>query len=178
MKAPHLDSPDFALRLVEQNDVNDWYSYLSLPHVVEHTSWDLRGPDDLRALIGSYNQPGKPSPLRFAVCETSSGRFVGTFGLNSISPETRSAELAYDLHPSYWGRGLGSACAEAVVHWANTSLGYPRTWALVLDTNLPSARLLQSIGFVPERQLPAYRIVRGEPRDFWLYGRDASPAGV
>src|SRR3546814_5738583 len=120
IKAPRLNHPDFVLRPVEPTDTGAWYSYLSLSGVVEHTSWDLRGPEDVRALIDSYRTSTPPTSVRFALCEVDGGRLVGTVGLNSISPEAKSAELAYDLHPSFWGRGLASACCEAMVPWAAT----------------------------------------------------------
>jgi ribosomal-protein-alanine N-acetyltransferase len=178
IQEPRLSNPDFSLRQVELSDIADWYSYLSIPGVVEHTSWNLSGPSDLHTLICSYSQSTPATSVRFALRETSTGRLVGTVGLNSISQATRSAELVYDLHPSHWGRGLASACGNAMIHWARTSLGCRRIWAAVLDTNLRSARVLEKLGFVREHELPAYRIVRGESRDFWLYGSGTAPAEV
>jgi len=52
-----------------------------------------------------------------------------------------------------------------------------RVQATVLDSNLASRRVLERAGFHAEGLLAAYRVVRGEPRDFWMYARtrDARP---
>lgn len=39
----------------------------------------------------------------------------------------------------------------------------------MLDSNLPSIAVLQRLAMRREGLLRAYRKVRGQPRDFWLY---------
>ena len=65
---------DFSLRPLERSDVPDWDAYLSLPAAVEHTSWNLRGPDDLRAQCSRYESPAPESPCRFAVVNQRTNR--------------------------------------------------------------------------------------------------------
>lgn len=49
--APASGLNGITLRQLERSDVGDWYGYLSLPAVVEHTSWNLHGPDELHLLL-------------------------------------------------------------------------------------------------------------------------------
>jgi RimJ/RimL family protein N-acetyltransferase len=53
------------------------------------------------------------------------------------------AEIAYDLAPEGWGRGLASAAVRALVTWAFAEAGLLRR----------------------------YRLVRGVPGDFWMFSR-------
>lgn len=171
---PIVHVAGFSLRPIQRSDVDDWFAYLSMPHVIEHTSWSLDGPGDLHGLIDSYGSSSPVSPVRFAL-QDANGRLKGTLGFNPTLLEADARELAYDLHPALWGRGLASAFSGPLVRWAKTSCNYASILATVLDTNLRSARVLDRIGFVVERKLPNYRRVRGEPRDFLLY-RDRGQA--
>ena len=74
---PSISMTGFSLRPIQHSDAADWYAYLSMPYVVEHTSWSLKGPDDLLALIESYRLPAPASPIRFALQEDLSGRLFG-----------------------------------------------------------------------------------------------------
>lgn len=174
---PFLSMAGFSLRPIRLSDADDWFAYLSIPQVVEHTSWNIDGPDDLRALIDSYLAPEPALPVRFALQEDLDGRLLGSFGFNPTSLEADSIELAYDLHPSLWGRGFASACAISLVGWASTTLGRSRVLATVLDTNSRSIGVLERTGFHREGKLSHHRPVRGELRDFWLYGRTGRDPG-
>ncbi|MFZ6862787.1 GNAT family N-acetyltransferase [Undibacterium sp. Ji67W] len=164
-----LGDSGLTLRPIDLTDIPSWYRYLAMPHVIEHTSWNLNSADDLRPIITSSNTDDVNSPIRLAILEKSTQTFVGTIGFPIISRINRNAELAYDLHPDYWGKGIASLCSRALVQWAITEAEFVRVQATVLDTNLASARVLQKLGFQQEAYLKKYRIVRGEPRDYLMF---------
>ncbi len=169
--APELSRRDLRLRPIERGDIDAWYEYLSLPHAVEHTSWNLRSAEELRPLVDWYESSDPASAIRFAICDAASTALVGTIGFHTISLANRSAEIAYDLHPAYWGRGIATACCDAAVAWGFERQGYVRVQATTLDANRASLRVLEKCAFVREGLLRSYRIVRGTPRDFWMYAR-------
>lgn len=166
---PLLRTQEFSLRPVELSDIEAWYEYLSMPHVVEHTSWSLETENDLRPLIEWYNSEDPSSEIRFAIQSVSSNRLIGTIGFHTISTPNRTAELAYDLHPAFWGHGLASACCRAVTAWGFGQQQYVRIQATVLESNVASIHVLERCQFSREGKLHSYRMVRGKPRDFWLY---------
>jgi ribosomal-protein-alanine N-acetyltransferase len=159
------------LRQLERSDVDGWLAYLTIPHVLEHTSWAVRCSDDLLPLFATYEDQSPTSPRRLAIIDADSGRLAGTIGFHTISDVNRSAEIAYDLAPAYWGRGIASAVCRAVTEWSFVHLGYVRVQAVVLETNLRSERVLAKSLFSYEGLLRSYRMVRGCPRDFKMYAR-------
>ncbi|KVO72493.1 GCN5 family acetyltransferase [Burkholderia ubonensis] len=146
---PRLPCPGLSLRQLARPDLDAWYAYLSNPDVVRHTSWNLRSRDDLLPLFDGFESPALDSIRRLAIVDDNAGgALVGTIGLHTVSGVHRSAEIAYDLAPSHWGRGIA--------------------------TNARSARVLRKCGFRYEGLLRAYRMVRGTPGDFAMYARVAS----
>lgn len=168
---PTSGLPGFSLRQLEHSDLSAWYAYLSLPSVVQHTSWNLRGLDDLQTLSSRYQSPGPDSPCRLAVVDTRVNRMIGTVGFHTVSDVNRTAELAFDFAPDHWGRGIATAMCGTVTQWSYRALGFVRVQATVLESNLASERVLQKCGFTYEGLLRAYRMVRGSPGNFKIYSR-------
>lgn len=171
---PELCHPDYALRLLQPADSAAWYEYLAMPEVYQHTSWNLHSAADLQSVFAHCNQPGEQAQWRFALIVKSTGALAGTIGFHSRNMLNRSAELAYDLHPAHWHRGLASTAAQALLHWGFGQQKMLRIQATVLPENLPSIAVLQRIGMHYEGRLRHFRLVRGAPRDYLLYAAIAA----
>jgi RimJ/RimL family protein N-acetyltransferase len=158
-----------ALRELRIEDVEAWFGILSQPLVFEHTSWDLASADALSAYVQAPPTPS--SPLRFALVRCDDGTLVGTAGFHTVQPGNRTAEIAYDLDPAVWGRGIARAACESLVRWAFEHVGLVRVQATTLTSNARSQRVLEACSFQREGLLRRYRMVRGTPGDFWMYAR-------
>ena len=162
-----------AFRQLEVTDIDAWYAYLSNPKAIEHTSWAIDSAEGLKPVIAAYLSSDESSSIRFAVSTKANGPLLGTAGFQNISAPHRTAEIAYDFAPENWGKGLATACCQALVEWGFESRRYVRIQAVALDTNLASVRVLEKCGFSLEGKLRSFRIVRGVSRDFWLYAKTA-----
>ena len=173
---PHCDHELVLLRPLRPADLPDWYAYLSLPQVYEHTSWNLDSVDGLVSYLPG-TEPTTPSTrLRMAIALRSTGELVGTGGFHSVSPENRSAEIAYDLSPSMWGRGIASHVCAALTAWAHAEAGVVRVQATTLESNSRSAKVLERCGYKREGLLRSFRMVRGRPGNFFMYSHLAGEA--
>lgn len=182
MRVPILQFEDFRLRPQRPGDEAAIFEYLSQTGVIEHTSIPVPTLESLAASVqrdiaGYATRTAFP----FAIV-ASDDRLIGICGFNSWSCTHRHAELAYELAPQYWGRGLMHRAVAAVLSWGFAELGLNRVHAFVMTSNDRSIRLLDRCGFKREGTLRQYRIARGEPKDFHLYSLLAdefagSPAG-
>ena len=103
------------LRPVESSDLQDWYDYLSMPVVFEHTSWNVHSPDELSHHVWVPSTFTPSTSLRFAMALRSTDQLVGTAGFHAVIPQNRSAELAYDLSPTVWGKGIATSVCSLLV---------------------------------------------------------------
>jgi ribosomal-protein-alanine N-acetyltransferase len=168
---PDSGYPGIALRQLERADIPAWFDYLSVPEVVEHTSWNLRLAADLVPMLDAVESSAPTSMRRMAMIDEERGGLVGTIGFHTVSDVNRSAEIAYDLAPAYWGRGIASAVCTAVTAWAFSHEDWVRVQATVLETNLRSDKVLKKCAYGYEGLLRAYRMVRGTPGNFRMYAR-------
>ncbi|AOJ05728.1 MULTISPECIES: GNAT family N-acetyltransferase [Burkholderia] len=172
--APPSGYSGVSLRQLERSDVDAWYSYLKLPHVFEHTSWDLRSREDLMPMFDGFESTSAQSVRRLAIIGDDDRKLIGTIGFHTVSDVNRTAEIAYDLSPSHWGRGIASAVCAAVTAWSFGAYGFVRVQGTVLKTHSRSGRVLHNCGYRYEGLLRSYRMVRGVPGDFALYSRLAT----
>ncbi|MSO89905.1 MAG: N-acetyltransferase [Rhodospirillaceae bacterium] len=110
----------------------------SVPHPYPngHAEQWIARHDGLRAAGRGYP---------FAV--TQDGALIGSAGVDRRKDHV--LELGYWIGMPYWGRGLASEAARAVVDFAFGWLAAPRVVAGFMDENAASARILAKIGFVP-----------------------------
>ena len=171
---PQSGHPDVTLRSLTESDIEQWYAYLRLPEVFEHTSWNLRSRDDLLPLFREFDSVSADSARRLAIVETRSQCLIGTIGFHTVSSINRTAEIAYDLSPQYWGRGIATALCSAVTGWSFATYGFVRVHATVQPANNRSSKVLQRCGFQYEGLLRSLRMVRGTPSDFAIYSKLAA----
>ena len=157
------------LRPIVAADIPVWFSYLTDPVVYEHTSWNVQSPQDLADYVWSNSTREPASLTRFAIALRATDQFVGTAGFHTVAPHNRTAELAYDLAPQYWGKGIATYVCGVLTEWAHQSCGMLRVQATALRSNERSVKVLARCGFEREGLLRSYRMVRGTPGDFWLY---------
>lgn len=158
-----------SLRPITEADIPVWYAYLSQPVVVEHTSWNLSTSAELSPYVWIPEANTESSLLRLAIALRSTGELVGTAGFHSVQPQNRSAEIAYDLAQSVWGKGIATSVCQQLVAWAHAHVGLLRVQATVLESNVPSMAVLERCGFLREGYLRSYRLVRGRPGNFFMY---------
>jgi ribosomal-protein-alanine N-acetyltransferase len=166
---PSTGLPGLTLRPISLADVDPWYEYLSKPEVVEHTSWNLSGPGDLIEMAQWYLSEEPGTAIRFALIELQGNSLVGTFGYHSICVPHQTAELAFDLNPRFWNRGIASSVCRSITVWGFNVKEFVRIQATALETNRRSQRVLQKCGFEFEGRLRSYRMISGRPGDFFMY---------
>jgi RimJ/RimL family protein N-acetyltransferase len=164
MSFPQFDTSDLSLRPFLVGDEVAWLAYLEKPEVICLTGWQVSSLSELSALMQPDRHHG---PIRFALTCKRDGRLVGTIGFLDLADG--QAEIAYDLAPHLWGKGItGAACAR-VCEWGLKVLDLQSIKACAMVGNRPSARVLEKCGFGLEGTVREIRYANGKPADYWVY---------
>lgn len=108
--------------------------------------------------------------LHFAI--TAQGALAGGIGLILHSDiHTGSAEVGYWLGEPFWGRGIMTAALSAFTDHAFEALKLRRIYALALEWNLASARVLEKSGYAREARMRKSAIKDGRVADEFLYAK-------
>ncbi|KAL4928123.1 GNAT family N-acetyltransferase [Aspergillus undulatus] len=90
-------------------------------------------------------------------------------------PWYEMVELRYGISPEFWGKGVAGEAAGVVLKWSSTEKRVRRFIAETEKGNERSARLLQKLGFVPNR----YNHWNEPSEDEWeLLNYGNNPAGL
>ncbi|MBL9124248.1 MAG: GNAT family N-acetyltransferase [Planctomycetaceae bacterium] len=95
---------------------------------------------------------------------------IGFAGLRWLDAAARQPELMYGLDPRWWGQGLATEAALAVIDDAFTRLGFQTVWASTDAPNRDSVRVMERLGMTPSEcpwadpKLVVYRVDRGGPQ--------------
>jgi len=99
-------------------------------------------------------------------------KVIGEIGVNQREEDRKNerVELVYSLSRRYWGKGLMTEAAQAVVNWAFQSYSFNRMFAYCDPRNIGSRRVLEKIGMKQEGILRSHLVWDGEVRDAVYYG--------
>lgn len=157
------------------------------PSRIDRDSWFERATDPAVYQMTSDDPPAQKADMSriFAICRRDFERkerifwmivpdgeteSAGTISFNALSEHDRRGEIGYSLGREWWGQGYARRATEAVLEFGFNELELRRIEATVMSGNLRSRRLLERVGFKEEGLLRQYKLARGVPMDFWIFG--------
>ena len=151
-----LETQRIILRCLTPDDLDALYALYRDPEVrryfPEGTLTNAQTKEELDWFIDVYY--AKYGFGLWATIHKASGEFIGRCGLIPWTIEgQKEVEVAYLLAKEYWGQGLGTEVAGAILRYAQEQLHLPRLICLVDPGNLASRRVAEKIGFTFEREL-------------------------
>lgn len=168
------------MRPFEPEDAAAWLTIVTDPAVTSCTSWSITSPAEMAAVVARILRGyADGSSRRWAVDVPGHG-FAGSCGFKWWDARRGAAEIAYELAPRLWRRGITGRALRAALDHGFGAMALSRVEATVMVANEPSIRLLEAAGFVREGRLPEGRVCAGVRRDFYAYHllqREAAAGG-
>ena len=104
--------------------------------------------DGGRKNIPGWRQRNRSGRAYHFIIRTREGNeFVGEIAIFGLDWDWRNAELGYHLNRPHWGNGFASEAAGALTAWAFETAKLVRLYARPFEANVPSVRLLHTLGF-------------------------------
>ena len=98
--------------------------------------------------------PSHPELGLWATIHKSTNQFIGRCGLLPWTiNEQAEVEVAYLLDKVYWGQGLATEVAQALVQYGFEQLHLSRLICLIAPENQASCRVAQKIGMTLEKEV-------------------------
>ena len=173
-----LETPRFLLTPLETHDVPALLTHFQDPRVTEYMDIDpFTRSEEAEDVVGwAENLRAAAQGIRWAIREKAQdgapGCFLGTCGFNALVYErARRGEVAYDLSPAYWGKGVMAELMPLLIALAAGPLALRRLEAMVTPGNIRSIRLLERHGFEKEGLLRQHAYWKGRFWDQLIFGQ-------
>ncbi|VFQ85322.1 unnamed protein product [Cuscuta campestris] len=158
---------DVTLRLMDLSDAEEYMECLSDEKASQFCSWDAyRSKESVEEYILDRVLR---HPWYRGICVD--GKIAGSISVQPYRGDDRCrAEIGYALASKYWGKGIGTkavkmAAASVFVEWPELE----RLQAVVDVENPGSQRVLEKAGFTREGVLRRYYLLKGKPRDAFMF---------
>ncbi len=158
-----ITNNDFQMRQFELKDALAYFQLYNNPLIKKYIPGDMI-PRDIRASaaqIKSLFLQGRSYPY-WAVVRSDNDTLIGSCGFVSSEVYHKRVELAYDLHPDYWGNGIMHKTLVACVKYAFENMHVQRLEAVTLQDNLQSIKSLLRLGMLHEGTLRNFKFFKGK----------------
>lgn len=137
----------------------DKFNTLGIPMDIQQTSGILKP---------IFEDQGKKERKLYAwIIQLSSNKTaMGICGMTLSADRFKLAEIYYNLHPDYWGKGYATETANAMLDFGFNTMGLHRIEAGTAVENIRSVRVLEKIGMFKEGRLRKILPIRGD----WVDG--------
>lgn len=163
-----LKTPRLVLRHQVIEDLDDLWALYGNPNITKYIP-DAPGSrkeakEELEWFMNGH--PKHPELGLWATIHKETGKFIGRCGLLPWTIDGKNeVEVAYTIAQEYWGQGLGTEVAQAVLEYGFYKLNLSRLICLIDADNIASKRVAEKIGMTFEKE------GRDEMGSFLIYSR-------
>ncbi len=145
---------------VQQDDDLDWFvENMNTPAVMRHLGGSRTREAVAAGMARNAESFATTGTGFWTLILRESGERVGKCGLGVITGEHASSdlrgqpEIGWSLAEPFWGRGLASEAARAVLRYGFATLGHPMIFSQTSTSNRSSTRMMERLGFERRAEL-------------------------
>jgi putative acetyltransferase len=164
-----IQTQRFLLRPWQKKDAESLYAYAKDPDVGPHAGWKPHA--DVAESLKIIKTLFLPNDV-WAITIKETGRIIGSVGLepDRRRPGIKSKEIGYALAKEFWGKGVMTEAAKAVIDFGFDVFGLEVISVCTSPVNKRSQRVIEKCGFVYEgTERKVYKTYDGTLRDTKCY---------
>ena len=171
---PELETSDFLLREVKEQDYEDIYEIYSDEDAVRYQQ--IKPMENMeqaqKSVISFLNGYKNKKFIRWCIADKNNDKVVGLITLHTFDNWNSKAEIGYMLNKKYWNQGIMNEVAQKVIQYAFEVIELHRIEASIHPENIASNKLTVKLGFEKEgfKKDVAYNRSTGEFEDRLIYG--------
>ncbi len=163
-----LETKRLILRHQVIEDLDDLWALYCDPDITKYIPDAPRSREEAQEELEWHmnGHPKHPELGLWATIHKESGNFIGRCGLLPWEIDgLNEVEVAYTIEKKYWGQGLGSEAAQAILQYGFEKLNIPRLVCLIDAENIASKKVALKIGMTFEKE------TRDELGTFMIYSK-------
>jgi ribosomal-protein-alanine N-acetyltransferase len=169
---PTLTTNRLHLRQIKPEDAEALFAILSDQRVTEFYGHEPhQSLNDTRELIRQIQaRYERREALRWGITFRGEDRLIGSCSLHHVDAGSHRAETGYELHHTFWSKGIMTEAMSAILTYGFTDLELHRIEAIIDIANDRSKILLLKLGFTYEGNLRQRYFFRDRFEDEHYFG--------
>ncbi len=154
------------LRLWRPADLEPFAEQNADPHVMRFLTGPLTRAESDAYVARAEQHYAETGYCKWAVEAPGIAPFIGAVGLGRVTFEasfTPAVEIAWRLHPRFWGQGFATEAACAAIEDGFTRIGLTEIVAQTALGNTASQRVMERLGMTRSIEFDHPRIAEGSP---------------
>jgi RimJ/RimL family protein N-acetyltransferase len=150
-----IETPRLLLRHQILADLDDLWALYRNPNITKYIPDAPRSREEAKEELEwhMHGHPKHPELGLWATIHKESGKFIGRCGLLPWTIDGQyDVEVAYTIAEEYWGQGLGSEAAQAILNYGFEKLKLSRLICLIDPDNIGSQKVAEKIGMSFEKE--------------------------
>jgi ribosomal-protein-alanine N-acetyltransferase len=150
-----LETKRLLLRHLEPDDLDDLFALYRDPEMRRYFPEGTLNMEETKEELAWFlnGHPEHPELGLWATIHKGTGRFVGRCGLLPWEIDGRSeVEVAYMIDKAFWGQGLATEAAQAILAYAQEKLSLTRLVCLIDQGHVASMRVAEKMGMAFEKE--------------------------
>lgn len=158
--------PNIKMREFNKGDAFSYYELYNQKLIAKYLPDDMipRDVESAAAQISTLFLRGRSVPY-WAIVDSQTDFLIGTCGFVNSDFYNKRLEIAYDLHPKFWGMGIMHNAINVCLKHAFEKMGIRRVEAVTLADNAKSSNVLLRCGFKFEGVLRSYKFFHNQMVD-------------
>ena len=161
-----LETTRLILRHQVLQDLDDLWALYCNPEIIKFIADAPRSREEAKQELEWHmnGHPRFPELGLWATIHKQTGKFIGRCGLLPWTIDGQNeVEVAYTIAQEYWGQGLATEAARAILNYGFEKLNLSRLISRIEAENIPSRKVAEKIGMAFERE------ARDEMGPFLIY---------
>jgi len=157
---PRIETERFLLRQITSDDLDEWVGLkYADPEMMQYMPGSDLTPEEranraFKFFDGAWSRNGYGA---WMITDKRNGQLLGDCYLEAENESgSGDVEIGYDVGRNFWGRGIATEAAQAVLRFAFENTSVERIVGVAVKDNIGSQRVLEHIGFSFEKEANLY----------------------
>jgi ribosomal-protein-alanine N-acetyltransferase len=154
-----LETARLIIRPFKLQDAEALQGIVSQTEVMRYLPEDVMSLDEVKEIIlwlnDCYRKNTPECIMKFtlAVIFKENGKLIGWCGLGPLDFSPSEIEIFYGLSSEYWGKGIATEAAKALLHYGFDTIGLNQIVAVTNPLNTASIRVIENLGLMYRRKV-------------------------
>jgi ribosomal-protein-alanine N-acetyltransferase len=154
-----LETERLIIRPFHLRDTEALHGILNQEEVTRYLPEDVMSSEEVKRILAwltecyQKNTPEHVVKLTLAVVQKENKGLIGWCGLGPLEFDPKEIEIYYGLSKEYWGKGIATEAAVAILGYGFNTLKLDKIVAITHSENIASIKIIEKMGMIFKKRI-------------------------